>query len=182
MPPIVDVDADLSGDSTLTANGLLQAKAVAGIAGSSTVGASLTVVTGYAAPVRYNPPPRSVPTGRMVLDQVDLFEVDGKTRSQGVVEANLLLRIYVGATQLSWPLVSGVGVSDVQVAAGRVYWSEFSTGFYNIRFFPNMLGLWRVLLTYPAFDQATSLTYDVVPQGGVPGGLGLRASFIRRGP
>jgi hypothetical protein len=182
VPPIVDVDANLSGDSTLTAEGLLQIKAVAGIAGTSTFGSDLTVVTGFAAPVRYNPSPRSVQAGRMVLDQVDLFDADGKTRSQGVTHDNLLLRVYAGATQLSWPLVSGVGVQDVQVAAGRVYWTELSTGFYHIRFFPNMVGPWRVLLTYPAFDQATSLSYDVVPQAGVPGGLGLRASFIRRGP
>lgn len=182
MPPIVDVDADLSGDSTLSAEGILTQSADAGIAGSSTVGADLTVDTGYAAPVRYNPPPRTVPAGRMILDQVDLFLADGKTRSQGVTEANLQLRIYVGATQLSWPIVSGVGVADVQVAAGKVYWTEFSTGFYNIRWFPNMTGPWRVLLTYPAYDQAISLTYEVVPQVNAPGGLGLRASFIRRGP
>jgi hypothetical protein len=93
-----------------------------------------------------------------------------------------VLRIYAGATQLAWPLVTGVGVQDIHVAAGRVYWTEFSTGFYNIRFFPNMVGLWRVLLTYPAFDQAISLTYEVVPQVGVPGGLGLRSSFVRRTP
>ncbi len=179
MPPIVNVDADLSGDSTLTADGLLQVKAVAGIAGSSAVGADLTVVTGYAAPVRYNPSPRTVQAGRMVLDQVDLFLGDEKTRSQGVIPDNLLLRVYVGSTQLAWPLVSGVGVPDVQVAAGRVYWTEFSAGFYNVRFYPNMVGAWRVLLTYPAYDQAVSLSYDVVPQG-APGGLGLRSSFIRR--
>ena len=180
--PIVNVDADLSSGSTLTADGQIQAKASAGIAGSSTVGATLTVVTGFAAPVRYSPPSRTVQAGRMVLDQVDLFLADGKTRSQGVLPSNLLLRVFTGATALAWPLVSGVGVQDVQVAAGKVYWTEFSTGFYNIRFFPNMVGSWRVLLTYPAFDQAVSLSYEVVPQAGVPGGLGLRSSFVRRGP
>jgi hypothetical protein len=176
------VDADLSGDSSFTAEGLLQAKAAAGIAGSSTVGANLTVVTGFAAPLRHSPPLRVVQSGRPVLDQVDLFLADGKTRSQGVLVGNLVLRIYAGATQLAWSLVSGVGIPDIQITAGKVYWTEFSTGFYNVRFFPNMVGPWRLIFTYPAFDQAVSLSYDVVPQTGVPGALGLRSSFIRRTP
>lgn len=180
--PIVNIDADLSSGSTLTADGQVQLKATAGIAGSATMGANLTVVTGFAAPVRHSPPLRVVQSGRPVLDQVDLFLVDGKTRSQDVLPGNLVLRIYAGANQLSWALVSGVGIPDIQVTAGKVYWTEFSTGFYNVRFFPNMVGPWRLILTYPAFDQAVSLSYDVVPQAGAPGVLGLRSSFIRRTP
>jgi hypothetical protein len=116
----------------------------------------------------------------MILNQVDLFLADGKTRAQDVQTTDLLLRVYVDDSPLGWTLVSGVGVPDVRVAAGRVYWTEFSTGFYSIRFFPNALGVWRILLTFPAHDQAVSLSYSVVPQVRNDLGSGMRASFIRR--
>jgi hypothetical protein len=129
--------------------------------------------------VNYMPPAREVPAGRMVFEQVDLFLGDGETRSTGVLVAGLQVAVHTGPTVLSWPLVTGVGIPDVRVSAGKIYWTEFASGFYSIRFFPNVVGLWRVILTYPAFDQVLSYTYNVVAQGaGVPG-VGFKASFTR---
>lgn len=174
--------AALVGSSDLTAAAKVVFQMQAALAGGSGFTSFLNVVTGPVAPVRYSVPSRRVDSSKLVFDQVDLFLIDGKTRAQDVTPADLALRIYLNGTQLNWPLVSGAGVPDVRVAAGKVYWTEFSTGFYSIRFFPNAVGEWRVLLTYPAFDQAVSLGYDVVPQAGLPGGLGLRSSFVRRSP
>jgi hypothetical protein len=176
----LDVDAVLEGGSGLGSDltGSFQAQAtLSGVAG---VVAHLQVVIGFAAPVLYQAPARVCPSGRMVLDQVDLFLDDGITRAQDVIPADLQLRVYLNGAQLDWPLVTGVGIPDVRVTAGKVYWTEFSTGFYSIRFFPNVVGTWRVLLTYPVHDQAVSLSYAVAPQVRNDYGTGMLASFIRR--
>ena len=76
--------------------------------------------------------------------------------------------------------MDGTNVQDVQVTAGKVYWTEFLAGFYTVRFYPNVIGAWRVFLTYPAFDQAVSLSYEVVKKVLTPVSMGLNASFIRR--
>lgn len=130
--------------------------------------------------INYMPPARDVPAGRMVLEQVDLFIGDNETRSTGVVPADLQLVTHAGPNVLAWTLGSGVGIPDVRVAAGKVYWTEFSPGYYNIRFFPNVVGLWRVILTYPAFNQARSFTYNVVAPGAGTPGIGFKASFVKR--
>lgn len=170
----------LMADSTITANPVASyAGSFTGL-GASSLASDLTVIQGYPAPVRYVPPCRTVASGRMILDQVDLFLGDGKTRAQGVRISDLQLRVFLNGAQVDWPLVSGSGVQDPRVTAGKVYWTEFSSGFYNLRFFPNQLGNWRVIITYPTHDQASSFTYDVVQQVSPPPGSGMRTSFIRR--
>jgi len=191
------VVASLSGGSTFSASSLLSILTVslgggatfsptatatfvarATVSGGAALTAAIGVVVGPVAPVRYIPS-RQAPSSRMVFDQVDLFLVDGKTRAQDVRITDLYLRVYYNGVQLPWVLASGAGIPDVRVAAGKVYWTEFSAGFYSIRFFPNAVGIWRVLVTYPTYDQAVSLTYDVAPQDSAAGSVGLRASFLR---
>lgn len=176
---IVDLEATLAGTSTVAAAAIMGYGAQATLAGTSSGSAALNVDTGTPAPVRYQAPARMVASGRMLQEQVDLFLGDGITRAQDVATSGLELRVYLNGTQLSWPLVSGTGIPDVRVSAGKVYWTEFSAGFYNIRFFPNAIGLWRVLVTYPAHDQAVSLSYDVVAQVASVGSIGIRTSFFR---
>jgi len=198
--PIVNVDASLVGgsaltgqliygmssvivgDASLTAQPKAKYAARAALVGGSTVTSSLSVFIGPVAPVRYNVPSRIVQSGKLVFDQVDLFLGDGMTRAQDVLPAALTLRVYMNGRQLDWPLVSGAGVNDVQATSGKVYWTQFSAGFYSARFFPNAIGEWRILITYPAFNQAVSLSYDVTPPVGVSGGMGLQSSFLRRSP
>jgi hypothetical protein len=150
------------------------------LAATSSMAATETVDLGFQAPVRYQPSSRNVSAGLMVLDQVDLFMTDGKTRSQGVTIAGLNLKLFFNGSQVDWPLMDGTNVQDVQVTAGKVYWTEFLAGFYTVRFYPNVIGAWRVFLTYPAFDQAVSLSYEVVKKVLTPVSMGLNASFIRR--
>jgi hypothetical protein len=167
---------DASADLTAVPTMVLSPSAI--LIGDASVTSALNVFVGPVTALRYGVPSRRAEASKVVFDQLDLFLADGKTRAQDVPVSALYLRVYVNGTQADWPLVSGAGVTDVQIAAGKVYWTEFSTGFYSVRFFPNQIGIWRVILTYPIYDQAVSLSYDVVPQVGFPGGLGLRSSFI----
>lgn len=148
--------------------------------GSSAISATSTVSLGVQSPIRYQPASRTVNVSKLVLDQVDLFRVDGKTRAQGVTVADLNLKLFFNGSQVDWPLVSGSSTQDLQVTAGQIYWTEFLAGFYTIRFFPNVVGSWRILLTYPAFDEAVSLSYDVALPTFVPVSSGIRTSFIKR--
>ena len=150
------------------------------LSGSSTFLITPTVGLGVQSPIRYQPSSRVVSVSRLVLDQIDLFRIDGKTRAQDVTVGDLNLKLFFNGSQVEWPLVSGAAVQDLQVTAGQVYWTEFLTGFYTIRFFPNVIGSWRILLTYSAYDQAVSLSYDVTLPSFVPVSSGINASFIRR--
>jgi hypothetical protein len=123
---------------------------------------------------------RIVQANQVVLDQVDFFESDGFTRVTGLIVSSLVSQIFYNNTIQPWPLVSGLGVTDVQVAAGKVYFNEVpgNPGFYNVRFRPNALGFWRNLLTYPAGQQISAQDFDVV-QNAPATEQGLSASFIR---
>ena len=81
-----------------------------------------------------------------------------------------------------WTLVDGTGVTDTQVASGKIYWNEIpgSPGYYNVRFVPNAVGYWRLLITYPAGTQIAAQDYDVTDQT-VPGPAGLSSNFNRPG-
>jgi len=148
--------------------------------GDSNFSANLVVDLGYPAPMRHSPPCRTVPASKLISDQVDLFLVDGKTRAQGIVIADLQVRVFANDYTMNWPLVSGVNIPEVRMSAGKIYWTEFSTGFYNIRFFPNTLGNWRVIITCPSLNQAVSLSYSVEQPVTPYPGTGMRTSFFRR--
>jgi hypothetical protein len=192
-----DIDTILSGDSSIvgaltyniTAH-LVGSSSIAGVqlhnisahlAGTSTfVPVATLELGGYEAPIRYQPPARVVSAGRMILDDVDLFLGDGRTRVREVPVTDLQLQLIFNNEQISWPLVSGAGIPDVRVTAGSVYWTEFAPGFYNVRFFPNVIGLWRIILTYRSYDQAVSLSYDVIQKVSLNPSTGLSTSFFKR--
>jgi hypothetical protein len=176
----IDCTASLSGGSSTVGGVVANYPLSSTYFGESLTTSSLSLVIGYPAPVRYSASSKTVFSSRLILDQVDLFLGDGKTRAQDVKIADLQLKLFLGNTQVDWTLTSGVGIPDVRVTSGKVYWTELSAGFYSVRLFPNMLGSWRILLTYPAQDQAVSLAYEVVPQAFSPLGSGMSASFIRR--
>lgn len=195
----VDIAANLSGGSSMTQvmgvsrsarahlNGgsSLGARLVynfsAHLTGSSTLSAAATVeLGGYEAPIRYQAPTRIVTAGKMVLDNVDLFLADGRTRVVEVPVLDLQLKVFCNSDEVTWPLVSGVGINDIRIVAGKIYWTEIADGFYNIRFFPSVLGLWRLIITYRAYDQAVSFTYDVVSKVSVNPSTGVKTSFFKR--
>jgi hypothetical protein len=122
---------------------------------------------------------RVVPTNTLVYDQLDWFQGDFFTRIGGLVPADLAFVVFVNNTVTAWPLTSGVGVTDAQVQAGRVYFQELATGYYGVRFRPNALGYWRLDFRYAAGVQTVSLDYDVVTKLDMAA-TGLHASFVGR--
>lgn len=125
---------------------------------------------------------RLVRNNEVVLDQADYFGPDGFTRVTGLTVADLTYAIFFNNTLLPWVFVTGAGVTDAQVASGKVYFIEVpgSPGYYNVRFRPNAVGYWRLLLTYTAGEQIMAQDYDV---SGAPANMdiGLQSSFIKPG-
>ena len=150
----------------------------AALTGTSTLGATPSVVVGPAVPI-HELDTRVVPTQQTIFNQVDFFQGDGKTRQQGLIPSNLTLKLCVGATDAAWPLVSGVGVPDIAISSGKVYFTEFEAGYYSFRFYPNMVGLWRIVLLWASGNQGVSQSFDVRPATPFSGGLGLRSSFMK---
>lgn len=124
---------------------------------------------------------RIIPINQAVLDQADFFQSNGFTRIVGLTPAQLLGQLFYNNAVQPWPLISGTGIADAQVASGRVYFNEVpgSPGFYNVRFRPNALGYWRLLLTYTTGTQTVGQDYDVV-QNAPAVAQGLNASFIKQ--
>jgi hypothetical protein len=125
---------------------------------------------------------RVVYNNQTILDQADFFMSDGFTRvtSLSIVQVSASL-FYLNQPQ-PWVLTSGLGVTNAQIAAGKVYWNEIpgAPGYYNVRFIPNAIGYWRLLITYPAGTQIAAQDYDVID---TPPGTetGLKASFNKPG-
>lgn len=123
---------------------------------------------------------RLVHANDVVLDQCDFFQLDGYTRVTGLTPNNLTCQLFFQNSLQPWPLESGQGVSDAQVASGKVYWLEVpgSPGIYNVRFRPNAIGYWRLLINYPVGTQISGQDYDVTP---LPPTVdqGLKASLVK---
>jgi len=125
---------------------------------------------------------RLVQTNQVILDQADFFQSDGFTRVLGLGVADLVAQVFFKNAPQPWALMLGNGVTDAQVKSGTVYWNEVpgSPGFYNVRFRPNAIGYWRLLITYTAGEQIMAQDYDVAAQ--VPlAESGLKASFTKPG-
>jgi len=123
---------------------------------------------------------RLVYNNQVVYDQAQFFEViDGFTRVIDLTPSQLVLEVYYDNGVLTWPLVSGAGVLDAQVTSGQVYFDPTPTGLYGIRWRPNAVGYWRLLLSYPPVLQVLGQDYDVHSGTGVePPGGGLKVSFV----
>jgi len=125
---------------------------------------------------------RQVFANQPVLDQADFFEGDGFTRVDGLTLSDITSQLFLNNALQSWPLVDGSAVTDVNVAAGKVFFHEVAPGIYSVRFRPNAIGYWRLLINYPAGSQILAQDYDVVAQTGTLGGSsGIKSSFIKPG-
>jgi hypothetical protein len=120
---------------------------------------------------------RLVFTNQVVYDQADFFQVDGFTRVSGLLPVQMSCTLYFNNSIQPWVLVPGTGVPDLNVSAGRIYWQEIPGGAYGIRFRPNAIGYWRIVVVYPAGFQIVAQDYDVNAGTGVQIEGGLRASF-----
>lgn len=116
----------------------------------------------------------------VVLDQCDFFQYDGFSRVTGLTPSDLTSKFYFQNVLQPWQLTSGVGVTDAQVTSGRIYWSEVAgtQGIYSVRFRPNSVGYWRLVIYYPVGLQIAGQDYDVVTTAPVETSSGLTASFV----
>lgn len=121
---------------------------------------------------------RLIPTNQPALDLADIFQVDGYTRITGLSASNVAIAVFCNNVPQPWTTLNGAGLTDAQLLAGHVYWHEVGagTGYYSVRWRPNGVGFWRVLITYAAVPQVTALDYDVVAFS--PESQGLKVSFV----
>lgn len=128
---------------------------------------------------------RSVAPSQVIFDLADIFGSDGFTRVTGLNASSFALQVYRDNTLQGWTLVSGVGVADTAVVAGKVYISPITNGPYSLRWRPNAVGFWRILLTYSAGFQILAQDYDVAfadrSTATATSGPGLHTSFMRPG-
>ncbi len=120
---------------------------------------------------------RIVPAAALVFQTVDLFDVDGYTKVNGVVPAGLVFTLRFNGSSLAWPLVDGSSVTNPQISSGSVYWSEPTPGNYVVRFFPNAAGTWDLELRYATVPQQVSIAVDVVPSLSPTPSAGIFPSF-----
>jgi hypothetical protein len=122
---------------------------------------------------------RLIPINRVVIDQADIFAPDDFTRILGLTIADITSTLFFDNVAQPWVLTNGSTVTDAQVAAGKVYFNEITgqPGFYSVRFRPNAVGFWRLVLTYPVGSRVVGLGFDVVPELPVVAS-GLKASFV----
>lgn len=123
---------------------------------------------------------RLVYANQTVVDQSDFFQVDGFTRVTGLTVSQLTCQLFFDNSLQPWPFVTGAGFTDIQIAAGYVYWLEVpgSPGIYSVRFRPTSVGYWRLIITYPAGTQISAQDYDVIATPPTVD-TGLKASFIK---
>jgi hypothetical protein len=122
---------------------------------------------------------RLIPINRVVLDQADIFAPDDYTRIPGLTVADLTATLFYNNAAQPWTFTSGATVMDAQVAAGTVYFNEITgqPGFYSVRFRPNAVGFWRLILSYPPGSRVLAFGYDVV-QEPPQVASGLKSSFV----
>jgi len=124
---------------------------------------------------------RFVSAGILVRDQVDFYIPGGGfNRISGVVVAQLTLFAFADNGLLTWPLADGTNVPDSSISAGTIYFNEIygSPGFYSIRFFPDRIGYWRVVLRNDSLITEVIRDFDIVPAGPIGPPNGLNASFL----
>lgn len=123
---------------------------------------------------------RLVYANQTVDDQADFFQPDGFTRVTGLTVSNLSMQLFFDNQLQPWTFVTGANLTDTQIASGSVYWLEVpgSPGIYSVRFRPNAIGYWRLLITYPAGQQISGQDYDV---NATPPTVdtGLKAAFVK---
>lgn len=123
---------------------------------------------------------RLVPINRVIIDQADFFQSDGFTRVFGLGISDLVAQLFFNNQLQPWTFVLGDGVPDAIVKSGSIYWNEIpgSPGLYNVRFRPNAVGYWRLLITYVVGEQIMAQDFDVTAQTPAVES-GLKASFVK---
>lgn len=114
-----------------------------------------------------------------VIGQVDFFQGDGFTRVAGLTVGDLSSRLFFDNVLQPWSLINGATVGDALISAGGIYFNEIGSapGHYSVRFRPNVVGYWRLVLSYAAGQQIVAHDYDVTVEP-LSKRSGLKASFV----
>jgi hypothetical protein len=118
---------------------------------------------------------KQITTCCVAYDQLDYYI--GLVREHNISITNLGLVAFVNNELLDWPLVDGTNISDSSIASGSVYFNQIngSLGYYSIRFFPDVPGFWRLIISNYVYANEIIKEYEVIPQ--FPQSSGLNASF-----
>lgn len=126
---------------------------------------------------------RLIAAGAVVYGQLDFFNPP-TVRATGVVTANLTSTLFVNNQLLSWPLTDGTTIADSSVSAGSIYFNGIagSPGYYAIRFFPHLVGFWRLIIKHNALSQEIIKEFDIIASGSLKptSSAGLNASFVQQ--
>lgn len=125
---------------------------------------------------------RHVPPSTLVRAQADFYsDLDAKVRAVGVSTGDVSIAVFLNNVPVSWPLEDGGSISDSSVSAGRVLMHEISgsPGYYSVRFFPDRIGFWRIVLRNATLLQESVVEVDVASWGSPTQAGGLNASFTK---
>jgi len=122
---------------------------------------------------------RSICAGCLVYDQLDFYQPNSFVRISGVLSTDLSVSIFFNNTMFSWPLISGLNVPDSLIASGFIYFNEFVPSFYSVRFFPNLVGFWRLVFNDLKLGIEIVKEFDVNSKQSVSQSSGLNASFVK---
>lgn len=123
---------------------------------------------------------RLIEAGEIVFDQLDFYQSVFPNRIEDIPVSSLEFKVFNNNMLMPWTFVDGTNVQDGQIAANVLYFNQISgnPGYYQIRFFPDRIGFWRVIVKYPTFSIEIIREYDAKPNSSVcDTGGGLQASF-----
>ncbi len=121
---------------------------------------------------------RSIATQILVRAQADFYSTPG-VRATGILAGSLNLSLFFNNALTSWALRDGTTIQDSSISAGSIYFNEIagSPGFYSVRFYPDKIGFWRIVLNDVALTQESIIEIDVVSATATS--PGLIASFTQ---
>jgi hypothetical protein len=125
---------------------------------------------------------RLITAGSITYEQLDFYyPPNSAMRPIGIVLANLTCVAFINNGILSWPMIDGTSVPDSSVSPGFLYFNSIADGFYGLRFFPHMIGFWRIVVKHASYNIEITKDYDIIPNGSFKpvGSSGLNASFVR---
>jgi hypothetical protein len=123
---------------------------------------------------------RLVQINQVVIDQADYFDFDGYTRVTGLTPSDLTMQLFINNGLQPWLFVDGTLTADAQIVSGKVFFNEVpgSPGIYSLRFRPDSLGYWRLLVDYRQGNQIMAQDYDVTPNQPLVSS-GIKSSFVK---
>lgn len=123
---------------------------------------------------------RTLPSGSLVRDQLDFYSPPGSSsRLSGVNVNSASITAFFNNSILPWFFSDGSSVSDSSISSGCFWFNEIpgSPGFYSLRFFPDKVGFWRIVVYHSASGSEQIKEYDVVQSNQYV--QGLSASFTK---